>query len=305
MRRVTLGETGITSSRLGFGAASLGSRVEAAAGRRALEAAFDAGVTWLDLAPVYGGGAAEDIAAPFVRAHRDGLQICTKAGLGLAGGAGGGLRRQLMPLARRVLSLAGPAVAGRLRGAAPKANAKLPLTPELLTRSLEASLTRLGIETVDLFALHAPDPAEVCRPDILRALEDLKAAGKARAIGVAGDAAAAAAALRAGGLYGVIQMAVAEADAALLSGRGRRVWASCCIRSSAAADRPPRRRARRGWHRLSTSTRRGSSSSRCCRSAAAARRWRPWTGSREPEAETGRRGRTGGTGKAFMFTTIW
>lgn len=75
MRRVTLGETGITSSRLGFGAASLGSRVEAAAGRRALEAAFDAGVTWLDLAPVYGGGAAEDIAAPFVRAHRDGLQI--------------------------------------------------------------------------------------------------------------------------------------------------------------------------------------------------------------------------------------
>lgn len=122
-----------------------------------------------------------------------------------------------MPLARRVLSLAGPAVAGRLRGAAPKANAKLPLTPELLTRSLEASLTRLGIETVDLFALHAPDPAEVCRPDILRALEDLKAAGKARAIGVAGDAAAAAAALRAGGLYGVIQMAVAEADAALLS----------------------------------------------------------------------------------------
>lgn len=219
MQRVTLGETGIASSRLGFGAASLGSRVEAAAGRQALEAAFAEGVTWLDLAPVYGGGAAEAIAAPFVRAHRAGLQICTKAGLGLAGGTGGGLRRRLMPLARRVLSLAGPAVAGRLRGAAPKANAKLPLTPALLTASLEASLTRLGIETVDLFALHAPDPAEVGRPDILRALEDLQAAGKAQAIGVAGDAAAAAAALEAGGPYGVIQMAVPEApaDGALLS----------------------------------------------------------------------------------------
>lgn len=84
MRRVTLGETGITSSRLGFGAASLGSRVEAAAGRRALEAAFDAGVTWLDLAPVYGGGAAEDIAAPFVRAHRDG-QSAPRRGSGSRG----------------------------------------------------------------------------------------------------------------------------------------------------------------------------------------------------------------------------
>jgi hypothetical protein len=49
MRQVTLGATGIATSCLGFG----GSRMGEGAGLRALEAAFDAGVTWLDLAPLY------------------------------------------------------------------------------------------------------------------------------------------------------------------------------------------------------------------------------------------------------------
>jgi len=210
MRRVTLGGTGIETSALGFGCASLGSRVDAAAGRRALEEAHAAGVTWFDLAPVYGGGAAEAIAAPFLAAHRGSVQVCTKAGLTLAGGPGGGLRRRLMPLARRALGLAGP-LGARLRRAGvrgPAANAKAPLTPDLLTGSLEASLRRLGIDHVDLFALHAPDPAEVGRDDIVRALEAILATGKARAVAVAGDAAAAAAALAAGAPYGVVQLAL-------------------------------------------------------------------------------------------------
>ena len=216
MRRVTLGGTGIETSALGFGCASLGSRVGAADGRRALEEAHAAGVTWFDLAPVYGGGAAETIAAPFLAAHRGSVQICTKAGLTLAGGAGGGLRRRLTPLARRALGLAGP-LGGRLRRAAaargPAANVRAPLTPALLTGSLEASLRRLGVDHVDLFALHAPDPAEVGRDDIVRALEAILAAGKARAVAVAGDAAAAAAALAAGAPYGVVQLALpGEAD---------------------------------------------------------------------------------------------
>ena len=51
MRRVTLAGTGLESSCLGFGCASLGSRVAAAEGARALAAAFEQGVDWLDLAP--------------------------------------------------------------------------------------------------------------------------------------------------------------------------------------------------------------------------------------------------------------
>ena len=106
MRRVVLGETGIETSALGFGCASLGSRVDAREGARALAAAHEGGVTWFDLAPVYGGGRAEAIAAPFLQAHRACEQICTKAGLALAGGSV--LRRALAPLARQALDATGP-----------------------------------------------------------------------------------------------------------------------------------------------------------------------------------------------------
>ena len=100
MRRVTLGATGIETSALGFGASSLGSRVDDAVGGRALATALDAGVTWIDLAPVYGAGKAEEIAGQVIRGRRDEVQICTKVGLKLAGGVGGGLRATLMPIAR-------------------------------------------------------------------------------------------------------------------------------------------------------------------------------------------------------------
>lgn len=204
MRRVILGETGIETSCLGFGCASLGSRVSAADGARALAAALDAGVTWIDLAPVYGGGQAEEIAAGVIRGRRDRVQIASKAGLALAGGTGGGLRRHLMPLARKAIGLLGAGAAAKLRGAAPRANARLPLTPALLATSLEASLRRLGTDHLDLFALHGVTAGEVGREEILRALEDLRAAGKVRAFAVAGDQTAAAAALA--HPYGVLQL---------------------------------------------------------------------------------------------------
>jgi len=222
LRRVILGETGIETSCLGFGCASLGSRVPAEAGARALAAAIEAGVTWLDLAPVYGGGRAEEIAAGVIRGRRDRLQIATKVGLGLAGGAGGGLRRAVMPFARRAAHLMGGGVAARLRGAAPKANSRLPLTPDLLAGSLEASLVRLGTDHVDLFALHGVSAAEVGREEILRALEDLRASGKTRAVAVAGDASAAAAALAFP--YGVLQLplpAPGDTDGTRLLARAR------------------------------------------------------------------------------------
>jgi aryl-alcohol dehydrogenase-like predicted oxidoreductase len=119
MRRVTLGETGIETSALGFGCASLGSRAAPEAGARALAAALDAGVSWIDLAPVYGGGRAEEIAGSVLRGRRDEVQICTKVGLRLAGGVGGGPRAALMPAARKVLGALGP-LGGALRKAAPR-----------------------------------------------------------------------------------------------------------------------------------------------------------------------------------------
>jgi aryl-alcohol dehydrogenase-like predicted oxidoreductase len=117
MRRITLGTTGIETSALGLGCASFGSRIAPEAAARAMAAALEAGVTWLDLAPVYGGGQAEAIAARVLAGRREEAQICTKVGLRLAGGAGGGLRAALMPLARRATAKLGP-IGARLRRAA-------------------------------------------------------------------------------------------------------------------------------------------------------------------------------------------
>jgi aryl-alcohol dehydrogenase-like predicted oxidoreductase len=136
MRRVRLGETGIETSCLGFGCASLGSRVAAAEGLRALAAAFDAGVTWFDLAPLYGGGRAEEIAGPFLRGRRDAVQIASKVGLAPAGQ--GGLEALVMPVARKVVA-AVPALRSRLRGRGMQAAVRLVLTRERLHQEQQAS----------------------------------------------------------------------------------------------------------------------------------------------------------------------
>jgi aryl-alcohol dehydrogenase-like predicted oxidoreductase len=220
MRQVTLGTTGIKTSCLGFGCASLGSRVGEASGLRALEAAYDAGVTWLDLAPLYGGGRAEEIAGRFLKGRRDTVQVCSKVGLAPGGGGMGGLKAALMPAARAAVQ-AVPALRPLLRRSGAQAAMALPLTPELVTRSLETSLRRLGTDHLDLYALHGVDASALTEP-VLRALEDVRAAGKTRAVAVAGDAACGLAAIGIGAPFGVVQAAVpvpGAADALLPAAR--------------------------------------------------------------------------------------
>ena len=129
MRRVTLGQTGIETSCLGFGCASLGSRVGEEAGLRALAAAHDAGVTWFDLAPLYGAGRAEEVAGRFLKGRpRASVQICSKVGLA-PGVRPHGLKAALMPLARAAVQ-AVPSLRGILRRGGAQPAQALPLTPD-------------------------------------------------------------------------------------------------------------------------------------------------------------------------------
>ncbi|TPE48422.1 aldo/keto reductase [Amaricoccus solimangrovi] len=212
MRRIILGGTGIEASCLGFGCASLGSRVPREEGLRALAAVFEQGVDWLDLAPAYGRGQAETIAAEFIRGRRDRLRLCTKVGLAPprnAGGLKGRVMGAAMPLARKAIG-AVPALRGLARASGATANTKLPLTPELLRGSLEQSLARLGTDHVDLYALHNAEAAEIARDDILRALEEILASGKARAVAVATSPEVAEAAIGRGAPFGVVQLALPD-----------------------------------------------------------------------------------------------
>ncbi len=209
MDRVTLAGLNADTSWLGFGCASLGSRISAAQGRRALARGIEAGITWIDVAPSYGAGAAEPILAEVIAGRRDALRICTK--VGLVPPAESFLKRTIRAVARPVVAQAG-ALRRMIRKSGAVSNTRVPLTPDLLRTSLDRSLTRLGTDRVDVYALHNARPEDLARDDIRRTLEDLLRAGKTLAVSVAGKADAAQAALAQGAPFGIVQFAQPTPD---------------------------------------------------------------------------------------------
>ena len=145
-------------SRIGLGTAQLGSdeggplwfgpqdRESAVA---TVRAALDAGIDWLDTAPFYGWGRAEEIVGAAVRGRRDEVTILTKCG---------------------TIRL-------------PDGSWAEDGSPAAVRADLEASLVRLGTEWVDVLQLHDPDPA-VPVEDTVGAMAELVAEGKVAALGL-------------------------------------------------------------------------------------------------------------------------
>jgi predicted oxidoreductase len=161
VQQITLGSSSLTVSRLAYGcwrlAGSEGAPPEpnSDTGKRAVLAAVDAGYTLFDLADIYGGGRCESIFGEALRETpglRDRLVIATKCGIRPGGSPAG------MP--------------GRYDFSAAH-----------ILQSVEGSLKRLGVETLDLLMLHRPDylmdPVEVAG-----AFDRLHSAGKVREFGV-------------------------------------------------------------------------------------------------------------------------
>lgn len=203
MRRIEI--AGIESSCLGFGCASLGSRVSAAQGRAALQQAYAGGVRWFDVAPAYGAGQAETLLGAFVQeVGRDAVQICTK--VGLAPPPQSAVKRALRGVARPLVAAVGPLRAA-IRQSGATANTRIELTPALLRSSLDRSLTRLGTDHVEVYALHNATPDDLANEALMRAFETLRTQGKARALAVAGDAEVARAAVQSGAPIDIVQLA--------------------------------------------------------------------------------------------------
>ncbi|ATC23454.1 aldo/keto reductase [Caulobacter vibrioides] len=170
-------------SAIGFGCASLGSRISAGQGLAALEHAYNHGVTWFDVAPPYGDGAAETLLGQFLRGKRDRVAICTKVGIDppqLSAKA-----RLLKPVLRTTLKLA-----PHLREAIARRR-PMPIRAPIDAKTIEASVTRslksLGVDYVDVLALHEPSLEDVRREDVQAALQTILDKGYARMIGIAGD----------------------------------------------------------------------------------------------------------------------
>ncbi|MGZ8178080.1 aldo/keto reductase [Williamsia sp. SKLECPSW1] len=154
-RRV--GESGLIVSEFGFGAATFGGRGEffsawgdtdVDAARSLVDVCLEAGVTLFDTADVYSAGASEEVLGAALRGRRDQVVLSTKAALPIGDG---------------------PADHGTSR--------------THLIRAVEAALTRLQTDRIDLFQLHAFD-AQTPMEEVVDTLDDLVRAGKIRYVGV-------------------------------------------------------------------------------------------------------------------------
>ncbi|MEU8541039.1 aldo/keto reductase [Streptomyces sp. NPDC048717] len=119
--------------------------------RDTLEAALEAGVTLIDTADIYGSGANEEFLAPFVAAHRDEIVLATKFAIE---------RRADDPASRGIRN-----------------------DPAYIRQAAEASLRRLGVETIDLYYMHRRDPS-VPLAESVGAMAELVKEGKVRHLGL-------------------------------------------------------------------------------------------------------------------------
>ncbi|WP_412077683.1 aldo/keto reductase [Streptomyces xanthophaeus] len=138
--------------RLGFGAMHLPTEPgparegSVAVARRAVEL----GVTLIDTAYMYGGGANEELLAEALHPYPDGLLVTTKVGVARSGPAG---------------------------------EWKLDGRPAVLREQVEQALRRLRVERIELLQLHRIDP-DTPLADQVGTLRDLRAEGKIGRIGL-------------------------------------------------------------------------------------------------------------------------
>jgi aryl-alcohol dehydrogenase-like predicted oxidoreductase len=161
MARRELGTSGLTAGAIGLGCMSFSPAYGGFAGHdpsATINRALDLGVTLLDTADVYGPHTSEELVGAAIKGRRDDAVIATKFGILRAASAEPGTRT----------------VDGR---------------PEYVRASIEGSLGRLGVDHVDLYYLHRPDP-EVPIEETVGAMAELVAAGKVRHLGLSEASAA-------------------------------------------------------------------------------------------------------------------
>ncbi len=115
----------------------------------ALRRAVDLGITVVDTAPIYGFGHSEEVVGRALKGIRDRVLLVTKCGL-------------VWDDQRQV---------------------RIDNRPSTLLEEVDRSLRRLDVEHIDLYLVHWPD-AGTPLEETLRALEEIRASGKVRWIGV-------------------------------------------------------------------------------------------------------------------------
>jgi aryl-alcohol dehydrogenase-like predicted oxidoreductase len=154
MKSRNLGRSGLTVSALGLGCMGMsefyGPRDDQES-IATIHRALDLGMTFLDTSDIYGPHKNEELVGQAIRGRREQVVLATKFGI--------------------VRDPANPSVRG--------VNGKA----EYVRQSCEASLRRLGIETIDLYYQHRVDPATPIE-ETVGAMAELVKAGKVRHLGL-------------------------------------------------------------------------------------------------------------------------
>src|SRR5713226_3848004 len=151
--RRRFGRAGPMVAPLGFGCFGLSDAYGTADPGEAvatIHRALDLGCNILDTADIYGGGKNEELVGRAIRSRRDEVVLATKFGF-------------VCDAHGKVIGRNG--------------------SPEYAQSAVEASLKRLGIERIDLYTLHRPDPA-VPLEDTVGAMAALVAQGKVHSLGL-------------------------------------------------------------------------------------------------------------------------
>ncbi|WP_061965192.1 aldo/keto reductase [Demequina aurantiaca] len=157
MQTTRLGTTGLKISRLALGCMSFGDPslegndwvLDDAAAEPIFRQALDLGITFWDTANVYGDGTSEEVVGRAIKKYsrREDIVLATKVYFPMHDGPGGG-----------------------------------GLSRKAIMEQIDASLTRLGTEYVDLYQIHRFDP-ETPVEETMEALHDVVKAGKVRYLG--------------------------------------------------------------------------------------------------------------------------
>lgn len=170
MKYRPLGSSGLEASVIAFGAWAIGGwnwgGQDDNESIKALHAAIDSGVNLIDTAPIYGFGRSETVVGRAIADRRDKVLIATKCGMRWDIDRGKTFFRsdddQIKPDGKRQVNV--------YNG------------PESVRWEVEQSLSRLGVETIDLLQTHWQDETTPIA-DTMGELLKLKQEGKIRAIG--------------------------------------------------------------------------------------------------------------------------
>lgn len=163
MLKRALGKSGIEASAVAFGAWAIGGwkwgGTDAEASVAAIRTALDHGVTMIDTAPVYGFGLSEELVGRAIMGRRrEDIIVATKCGL--------------------VWDRESPALHAQSEGQ----SVYRVLSEESIRAELDASLQRLGVDYIDLYQTHWPDP-ERDMHEVAHTLATLRQEGLVRAVG--------------------------------------------------------------------------------------------------------------------------